>query len=196
MNPTHVFHTPQSRSTRVIWALEEIGAPYAVTRLTREERRGPEHRARYALGRVPLIEDEAGYLFESGAIVLALADRYPDAGLNFAPGTRERELVYQWVVFVMAELEPPIVEVRETRETDPARAAAATERFGEAAALIERALGGRPFIVGERLSAADIMVGEVLGFARAVGLLERFPSLEAYMTALYARPAFAVASAP
>ena len=128
MNPTHVFHTPQSRSTRVIWALEEIGAPYAVTRLTREERRGPEHRARYALGRVPLIEDEAGYLFESGAIVLALADRYPDAGLNFAPGTRERELVYQWVVFVMAELEPPIVEVRETRETDPARAAAASPK--------------------------------------------------------------------
>jgi glutathione S-transferase len=196
MNPTHVFHTPHSRSTRVVWALEEIGAPYAVTQLTREERRGPEHRARHALGRVPLIEDEGRYLFESGAIVLALADRHPDAGLNFAPGTRERELVYQWVLFVMAELEPPIVEVRDTREADPARAAAATERFGEAAALVERALDGRAFLVGDRFSAADIMVGEVLGFARAVGLLERFPALEAYMTALYARPAFAVASAP
>jgi len=196
MTPTHVFHSPRSRSTRVIWALEELGAPYEVTRLTPEERRGAEHRTRHALGRVPVIEDDGVYLFESGAIVLALADRHPQAGLNFPLGSRERELVYQWVLFVMAELEPQIVAVRDARETDPPRAAAATERFGESAALLERALEGHEFLVADRFSVADIMVGEVLGFARNVGLLEPFPALDAYISALYERPGYTVASAP
>jgi len=96
----------------------------------------------------------------------------------------------------MAELEPQIVTVRDARESDPARAATATERFGEAAALLERALNGHQFLVGDRFSAADVMVGEVLGFARNVGLLEPFPALGAYIDALYERPGYKVASAP
>jgi len=164
--------------------------------LTGADRKGEAHIARHALGRVPVIEDDAGYLFESAAIVLALADRHPEAGLNFALGTRERELVYQWLLFAMAELEPLIVVVRDCREADPPRAIAATERFRAAAALLERAVEGRLFIVGDRLSAADIIVGSVAGFARRFDLLEGFPEFNRFVDGLEARPAFQRANAP
>jgi glutathione S-transferase len=193
--PTRLYHLPRSRSTRVLWALAEIGAPYEVTLMTGADRKSDAHLARHALGRVPVIEDDAGYLFESAAIVLALADRHPDAGLNFPLGSRERELVYQWVVFAVAELEPLIVTVRDLREADPERAAAASERFGAGAALLEQALIGREFIVSDRLSAADIIVGSISGFARRFDLLAGFPEVSRYLDGLEARPAFQQASA-
>jgi glutathione S-transferase len=170
--------------------------PFEVTVMARADRKSEAHLARHALGRVPVIEDDAGYLFESAAIVLALADRHPDAGLNFPLGTRERELVYQWVLFAMAELEPLIVEARDQREADPPRAIAAAERFSAAAELVERALEGHEFIVGDRLSAADIVLGSVAGFARRVELLARFPEINRYIDFLEARPAFQHANAP
>jgi glutathione S-transferase len=193
--PTRLYHLPRSRSTRVLWALAEIGAPYEVTLMTGADRKSDAHLARHALGRVPVIEDDAGYLFESAAIVLALADRHPDAGLNFPLGSRERDLVYQWVVFAVAELEPLIVAVRDLRETDAERAAAASERFGAGAALLEQALIGREFIVSDRLSAADIIVGSISGFARRFDLLAGFPEVSRYLDGLEARPAFQQASA-
>jgi len=164
--------------------------------MTGADRKSEAHVARHALGSVPVIEDEAGYLFESAAIVLALADRHPEAGLNFPLGTRERELVYQWVLFAMAEVEPLIVQVRDCREADPPRATAAADRFRAAAALLERALEGQEFIVGDRLSAADIIVGSVAGFARRFDLLEGFPEFNRYVDGLQARPAFQHANAP
>jgi glutathione S-transferase len=180
----------------VLWALGEIGVPFEITVLAGADRKSDAHIARHALGRVPVIEDDAGHLFESAAIVLALADRHPEAGLNFALGTRERELVYQWVLFAMAELEPTIVQVRDQRDADPARAEVAAERFSAGAALVERALEGHEFLVGDRMSAADIVVASVAGFARRVGLLEPFPELNRYIDDLAARPAFQQANAP
>jgi glutathione S-transferase len=163
--------------------------------MTGADRKSEAHLARHPLGRVPVIEDAAGHLFESAAIVLALADRHPEAGLNFPLGTRERELVYQWVVYAVAEFEPPIVEVRDQREADPQRAAAAGERFSAAAGLLERALDGRSFIVSDRLSAADIMVGSVANFARRIELLAPYPEINRYLDDLALRPAFQHANA-
>jgi glutathione S-transferase len=194
--PTRLYHSPRSRSTRVLWALAEIGAPYEVTVIDRAERQSPEHRGRHPLGRVPAIEDDAGSLFESGAIVLALADRHPDSGLNFALGTRERELVYQWVLFAMTEIERPTAQFGEERERDPERAAAAAERVAAAAAVIEDAVRGRDFIVGDRLTVADIMLTSTLGWSATLELLDGFPEIDRYLAALRARPAYEVASAP
>ena len=62
------------RPIRVAWMLEELGEPYEVTVMTREESKGEEHRARHPLGRVPVLEDDEGFVFESAAICLHLAD--------------------------------------------------------------------------------------------------------------------------
>jgi glutathione S-transferase len=113
------------RPIRVAWMLEELGEPYEVTVMTREEGEGEEHRARHPLGRVPVLEDEEGFVFESAAICLHLADLHPDAGLAPAPGTHERALLYQWTIFAPAELEPPLIESAVHAQRDPDRSAAA-----------------------------------------------------------------------
>jgi glutathione S-transferase len=164
--------------------------------MTREETRGPAHRGRHPLGRVPVIEDDAGFLFESVAIVLALADRHPEADLGFPVGTRERELVYQWVLFAMLEIERPASDFRDAGDDAPERRAAAGEHVARAAAVVEEALRGHDFLVGDRLSAADIVVGPVLAFARRVGALEDSPEVSRYLEALDQRPAHRVAYDP
>ena len=90
------------RPIRVAWMLEELGEPYEITTMTREEGKSEEHRARHPLGRVPVLEDEDGFVFESAAICLHLADLNPDAGLAPPPGTHERALLYQWTIFAPA----------------------------------------------------------------------------------------------
>src|ERR1700751_4697194 len=103
-----VFHREHAgRPIRVAWTLEELGQPYDLETMTYEQGLTDEHRARQPLGKVPAVDDGEGYVFESGAICLQLADLPPDAGLIPPVGTHERALVYQWVVFAPAELEPP-----------------------------------------------------------------------------------------
>jgi glutathione S-transferase len=184
-----LYHLPPSRSTRVLWMLEELGEPYDLTLMTREDRKTDEHRRRHPLGRVPVLEDDEGPLFESAAICLHLADCYPEAGLNWPLGTHERGLVYQWTLYAMTELEPAILEARIYREKDPARAQAGVERFGPAAAVIEEALTSQKWLVGDRFSVADLTLGAVLIYANGAGLIEGLPNVQAYVERLEARPA-------
>jgi glutathione S-transferase len=182
-----LFYMPRTRSVRVLWALQEIGAPFESTRIAREERRSPEHLARHPLGRVPALElDDGTVIFESAAILLALGDLYPDSGLLPAVGTSERALVQQWVLFGMTELEGPLYRwIGEQREGLPERS---QERFTAAADVIAAVLTGRDWLLGDRFTIADIVCVGVLGSADARGLLEPWPVLHDYVTRGEARP--------
>ena len=184
-----LYHVPPSRSARVLWLLEEVGQPYDLTVMKGDDRKTDEHRRRHPLGRVPVIEDDEGFLFESAALCLQIADLYPDAQLNWPLATHERGLVYQWTVFAMSELEPAILEVRRNREDNPNHAQAGAERFTTAAAALEHALGGQEYLVGERFSVADLVCGAVLIFARSTSLTDDMPNINAYLERLEARPA-------
>src|SRR5438128_3810983 len=102
-----LFHVPNSSSQRVLWMLEEVGEPYELTILGDRASRtaDPEYMARHPLGRVPVLEDGQADIFESGAICLYLADKYPQKGLLPPPGTVERGLAYQWVFFAYTEMQ-------------------------------------------------------------------------------------------
>lgn len=184
-----LYHVAPSRSTRVLWLLEEVGQPYDLTLMKGDDRKTDEHRRRHPLGRVPVLEDDEGFLFESAALCLQIADVHPDAQLNWPLGTHERGLVYQWTVYSMTELEPAILEARTHKESDPARAEAGAERFRAAAAPVEEALAGHEFLVGDRFSVADLAVGAVLIFAKGAGLTGGLPNIESYIERLEARPA-------
>jgi glutathione S-transferase len=184
-----LYHLPPSRSARVLWLLEEIGEPYDLTLMKGDDRKTDEHRRRHPLARVPVLEDNEGFLFESAALCLQIADLYPDAQLNWPLATHERGLVYQWTVFAMSELEPAILEVRRNREDNPDHARAGAERFTTAAAAIEQALDGHEYLVGERFSVADLVCGAVLIFARNTSLTDDMPNINAYLERLEARPA-------
>ncbi len=105
MSPVRLYYMPRTRSSRTVWMLEEIGAPYQLTEIAGVERRSDAHLARHPLGRVPALELEDGtVMFESAAICLQLADLHPDAGLSAPLGSSQRALIYQWVLFSMTEL--------------------------------------------------------------------------------------------
>jgi glutathione S-transferase len=192
---TRIFYMPRTRSTRVLWALHEIGAPFDATRIAPEERRSSEHLARQPLGRVPAFElDDGTVMFESAAILLQLGDLHPDSGLLPAPGSSERALVYQWMLFGMTELEATLY--RSMRETPEALAASREfRRFSDAAGVYASALGDNPWILGAQFTLADIVCVGVLGSADSRGLLELWPTLHEYVARGEARPAHAAAVA-
>src|SRR6201996_2880959 len=128
-----LYYMPRTRSSRVLWLLEEIGQPYELSEIAGAQRRSAEHLRRHPLGRVPALElGDGTFMFESAAICLQLADLNPGAGLIGPVGSSARGLVYQWVVFAVSELEGPLFRwIRELGEgvsDSPAR-----DRFAAAA---------------------------------------------------------------
>ena len=178
------------RPPRVAWALEEAAAPYEVVRLTPEETHSDGHRQRHPLERVPVLEDDEGLLFESTGLCLHVADLYPEAGLIGAVGTRQRALAYQWSVFAMTEIEPAIIEAYRQRDVDPERAETALERFRRAAEAVDAILEEHDYLIEDRFSVADIVVGSVLMIAKRFDDPAMLPpKIADYLGRLEQRPA-------
>jgi glutathione S-transferase len=196
MSSLRVYHrVGAGRPIRVVWALEEVGADYELVTVSAEEGRSAEHRARHPLGRVPVLEDEQGPMFESTALVFHVAELYPDAGLMPPPATHDRAVVQGWSIFAMTELEAPAIESYRQRETNPEASAKAAARCEDAVAALGGALSGTPpYLVGSRFTVADIVAGGVLGVAVRVGAIEQSPATAAYLESLVARPAWQRAS--
>ena len=189
-----LHHQPRSRSTRVLWLLEELGTPFDLTVMAREDKQTPEYLALHPLGRSPVLEEEGGPVFESGALVLHIADQNLDAGLIAPLGSHERALHYQWCFFGMTEAESALMDIArqlwaEGNEPDQELIDRAATRFVAAAGVVEAALGDDDYLVGNSFSVADIIVGSVLGFARTGGLTELPAGIVPYIDRLEARPA-------
>ena len=192
-----LFYVPKTRASRPRWVLEELGVPYDLVRLHPGPggTRSPEHLARNPLGHVPVLEDRGQFIFESGAICMHLADLFPEKRLLPPPGTVDRAHAYQWVLFSIAEMEPPLIVLSaEARKPDVEKNAAvateARERFGKTATILEAVLRDRKYLVGDAFGVADVMVGATLAWARSMRLVDALPSLEGYLTRLRDRPAW------
>jgi len=195
MSPVRLYYMPRTRSSRVLWMLEEIGEPYELTEIAGADRRSEAHLARHPLGRVPALELEDGtVMFESAAICLQLADLFSGAGLTAPPGSSERALIYQWAVFAMTELEGPLFRWLRERAEGIVESAS-RQRFADAAGALETALGDRDWVLGEHFTVADLLCASILEGAHSRELLETWPGLRAYVERGTARPAYARAAA-
>jgi glutathione S-transferase len=171
--------------------LEEIGEPYELTIMNYEQGSSEEHLARQPLGRVPVVQFDDDYIFESTAICLHLADLHAGAGLIDALGTNARALAYQWSVFAPAELEPPLIEGAIFRDAQPERAEKARGRFLKAAGAVARGLNGGEYLVGGRFGVADVLISTALSFAKRAQFPEPLPPpLDDYLARLFDRPAY------
>ena len=189
-----LHHQPRSRSTRALWLLEELGVPFDLTVMSREDKQTPEYLALHPLGRSPVLEEEGGPVFESAALVLHIADQHLDAGLIAPLGSHERALQYQWCFFGMTDIEGALMDLARQAWKDSGEPHAdvverATERFVATAGVIEAAVGDGEYLVGNAFSVADIVVGSVLGFARTGKLTELPAGVVPYVDRLEARPA-------
>lgn len=193
-----LYYAPQSRAVRPRWLLEEIGAPYTLVRLdmSKNEHKAPDYMKIHPHGAVPALVDGDVAMFESAAICAYLADKFADKRLAPPVGSPARALYYQWMIYSMATLEPPVLQVfmHAAMLPEAERSAAAAEegraKFAEVARVLTRALEGRSFMLGDQFSAADVMIGSTLVWAQMLGLLGEHPVLADYVGRLLSRPAF------
>lgn len=189
-----LYHAPRTRSVRVLWLLEELGLPFE---LETQEYRPPvtPFAQKTPFGKFPSLEDGDTVMFESGAIVEYLLERYGQGRLGPRAGEAGRGAFLQWVHFAEATLMPPLIEIlRHTLlKPEPERVAAVVEdaksRAAVTLAVVERALRDRDYLLGAEFSAADIMMAYGLQWAETLGLLADSPNLRAYLQRLAARPA-------
>jgi len=189
-----LHHQPRSRSTRVLWLLEELGVPFDLEVMSREVKQTPEYRALHPLGRSPALETDDGPVFESAALILHIADLNLDAGLIAPLGSYARALQYQWCFFAMTDIESALMDIArqvwaEGREPDTGTIERAAARFAAGADVVASALGDDDYLVGDSFSVADIVAGSVLGFARTGELTALPDAIVPYIDRLEARPA-------
>lgn len=181
-----------ARDTRVRWALEEVGRPYEVRLVSFQAKQEPAHLRLHPFGLIPTYEEGDLALFESGAIVLHLAERH--AGL-FPGDTDARARAITWMFAAVNTVEPPILELVTVRfiEGDQpwaeARLPLVKDRIRARLVRLSARLGDADWLDGD-FSAGDLMMVSVLLRLRASGLLDEFPNLAAYVARGEARPAY------
>lgn len=181
-----------ARDTRVRWALEEVGQPYEVRLVSFAALREPAHLARNPFGQIPTYEEGDLTLFETGSIVLHIAERH--AGLLPADADARARAI-TWMFAALSTIEPPILELFNARvvEADKpwhaARLPVASDRLRARLGQLSPRLAGNEWLDGA-FSAGDLMMVSVLLRTRPPGILDEFPDLAAYVARGEARPAY------
>lgn len=154
-------------------ALEEIGSPFELRKVVRDERgvSPPEYLAINPLGRVPALVDDGLVLWESAAIVVHLADAHPDAGLLPLPGSSERALAMRWLVYLTNTVQATFMHYAYPERLVKAGATNAVKEgagrhLTAAFAHIDEQLGRGPYLLGEAFSAADLYLHMVTRWCR------------------------------
>jgi len=184
-----LFHAPQSRSSRIVWLIEELEADVHIEYCAIAYRNGQKVGEAdpgnpHPDGKVPALVHDGVVITESAAVALYLTDLFPEAGLGAPLGSRERGVYLTWLTWAAGELEPAMwAQMTGQTETNPflrARYDAAMERLMEA-------LWSGPWLMGERFTAVDVMIGSALGWGR-----QHLPDnvvFDAYQARLAQRPA-------
>lgn len=186
-----LFWYPQTRAVRGIWLLEEAGVDYEPVLIdirNRKAPRDPDFAAASPMGKVPALQDGAVRMAESAAICLYIADRYPAAGLAPAVDEPLRGSFLYWTLFAPAVIEPAMVE--KFGNHPPNRGVHGWGDFDTMIGVLEQGLAGNHWLLGERFSAADIMVGSSTVFMRQFDVLPESATLHAYADRCLARPAY------
>jgi glutathione S-transferase len=195
MTPLKLFDFGPTRAIRVRWTLRELGVAYeAVTiDLSAGEQRHPEFLKINPAGKVPVLVDGDMVLTESIAIVLYLAEKYPEKAL-VPTDIRQRAQLNRWLLFTTTELEQPLWRVR--RHTAiypqdkrlPGEVTLASDEFAAMARVLEEHMRGHAYVVGESVTVGDFVLAYTLDWAKTAGLLNGLPELAAYLERMYARP--------
>ncbi|ARN22504.1 glutathione S-transferase family protein [Piscinibacter gummiphilus] len=181
-----------ARDMRVRWAFEEVGQPYDVRLVSFPEMKAPAHRARHPFGQIPTYEDGGLVLFESGAIVLHIAEHHPGL-LPADANARSRAIA--WMFAALSTVEPSIVErsmavlFERDKPWHVERLAMIEDRIRVRLGELSRALGEADWLDGA-FSAGDLMMITVLRRLGGSGLVEAFPNVAAYIARGEARPAY------
>lgn len=190
-----LYHRPNTRSTRFVFLLEELAAPYALKLVTTRTRDGGavDPANPHPHGKVPVISDDGVIVFESSAIALYLTDRFPESRLGPLVGEPDRGAYLSWLAYYSGVMEPAFV-CKFMNVTVP-RGTAGWVAVEEVMPVVIDRLSSGPYMLGERFSAADVLFGTSFALFANSPLLPKSPVIEAYVKRILERPAYARAMA-
>lgn len=190
---------PVTRDKRLLWMLNELGLPYELVAydVFKAEHMQPDYLRIHASGLVPAIQVGEFYMLESVAIMMLLADRFPDSGLAPPVDDLERPAYLQWMLYGASTLEAIVAKllhvVPKGANPNPAELQHQLPIFDRYVIILEKMLEGRDYLLTRGFSGADISIGWNLFSADYIGLLEQYPILKRYYDRLAERPAFQAA---
>ncbi|MES2055262.1 MAG: glutathione S-transferase N-terminal domain-containing protein [Pseudomonadota bacterium] len=193
------YHAPQSRSGRTMWLIEELGVPYETRYVPIVYGGGPGDggagsRAAgnaHPDGKVPAIVDNGALVTEGIAIAIHLTDLHPAAGIGAPVGTADRGAFLAWLAWNASEFEPLVAMLKFVPNAleNPRTA----DSLVAVMRRIDQALAAGPYLMGDRFTAVDVMIGATIGWGREV--LPENAALDAYLARIADRPAHAAACA-
>lgn len=184
-----LFHHPRSRAATVVWMLEELGLPYELrhVELSKGEQKGAEHRALNPMGKVPVLVDGDAVVTETAAIGVYLADRYALGRLAPALDDPARGTYLRWCFTAPSVVEPGCMAHAAGWQYGPGQAGWGT--WDELLETLEQGIGDGPWLLGERFTMADVILGATLRWMLMFGMMDKRPSFIAYVQRLDERPA-------
>lgn len=191
-----LYWCPKTRASRALWLLEELGQDFEIVEI---DIRDPSSRSNEGfleaspMSKVPALSDGKAKLADSAAIGIYLADRYPEAGLAPTIDRPDRGRYLFWMTFTPGVIEPAMSEKFNGWEVNPSQSGWGS--FDLMIETLELGLQPGPWLLGERFSAADVLVGSSVNFMRIFGILPDSQVLSDYADRCIARPAFARAMA-
>lgn len=191
-----LYHHAKSRSTRFIFLLEELEAPYTIHAMTIRKRDGTgavDAANPHPHGKVPVISDDGVVVFESPAIALYLTDRFPHNQVGPLVGDAQRGAYLSWLAYYSGVLEPAFVS--KFMNVEVPRGTAGWVPVQEAMTAVIARLSPGPYLLGEKFSALDVLYGTTFAMFGQSPLLPKSPLIEDYARRVTARPAFARALA-
>lgn len=192
-DPVTLYYCPQTRASGTRVMLEELNAPYTleVMDLHRGETRSPAFLAINPLGKVPTIQHRGAVVTEQIAIALYLGDAFPEAGLAPAVGDPARAAYLRWLVYYAACFEPAVLDRANGHDPGPPSRSIYGD-FDSMLQVFEAALLPGPYLLGDRISLADLQWGTALQWTLQFGLIPERPTLRDYVTRVTNRESFRV----
>lgn len=185
------YYSPGSRAATVLWMLEELGAPYDIEliNLKANAQHAPAYLAINPMGKVPAIAHNGAVVTETAAICCYLADAFPHAGLAPAIGDPLRGPYLKWLFYGPSCIEPAMIDKAGDRSPTP-RGMTGWGSYDLVIETLRDALGkASPYILGERFTTPDVVIGSTLRFGMGFKIIPELPEFVAYAKRLEERPA-------
>ena len=190
-----LYYNPRSRATMVHYMLHELGEPFEIVPvdLQKQEHKTPEFLKINPMGKIPVLRDGDVVVSEGPAILTYLADKYPRAGRAPAVDAPERGPYLKWMFFYGSCFEPAATDHYMKRESP-----SSTVGWGKLDDVLDTLSAGLepgPWLLGDRFSAADVLIGSGIAYMLGFGIIPARPEYVAYVERLAARPAHKAAAA-
>jgi glutathione S-transferase len=186
-----LYHASPSRSSIVLWMLEELGEPYDIKllKLSAGDNMKPDYLAINPMGKVPALKHGDTVITEVAAICTYLADEFPQKKLNVPVGTPRRGVYLKWLFFGPGCIEPAMIDRAAPRKEEARRGMLGYGDFDTTMNTVAKAVERGPWIMGEQFTAADVVIGSNIRWGTMFKLMPERKEFTDYAARIAARPA-------